>query len=206
MMIKKIRNSKFKIRNWNAGMTYVELIVVLSIFSVLGSAVMFNYGTFQDRVDVRNLANDVALRIIEAQKSSISGKLPPSPLPSASWRPSYGIYIDRASDDKSFNYFVDRDQGSDYDTSSCPGNGDCLEKVTITKGNYISQINRYSGSTPTAINTPLSITFIRPNNTAIFYSSGSLLTGFDYIQITIRSPKGHEAYIKVYPSGRIQIN
>ena len=43
----------------NAGMTYVELIVVLSIFAVLSSVAVFNYSEFQTKVDIKNLANDL---------------------------------------------------------------------------------------------------------------------------------------------------
>ncbi|KKQ07855.1 MAG: hypothetical protein US18_C0006G0001, partial [Parcubacteria group bacterium GW2011_GWB1_36_5] len=51
----------------NRGMTYVELIVVLSIFAVMSSIVLFNYGEFQAKVDIKNLASDIALKIVEAQ-------------------------------------------------------------------------------------------------------------------------------------------
>ena len=57
-------------------MTYVELIVVLSIFSVMTSVVLFNYNEFQAKIDIKVLANDIALKIVEAQKSALSGKLP----------------------------------------------------------------------------------------------------------------------------------
>ena len=75
-------------------MTYVELIVVFSIFSVLSGVSIFNYGAFQDKIDLRNLANDIALEVFKAQKDALSGVLPPfaqqallvSP---SSWKPSY---------------------------------------------------------------------------------------------------------------------
>ena len=49
------------------GMTYIELIVVLSIFAVMTSIVLFDYGGFQAKVDIKNLASDVALQIVQAQ-------------------------------------------------------------------------------------------------------------------------------------------
>ena len=76
----------------NKGMTYVELIVVLSIFSIMTSIVLFNYGEFQAKVDIRNLASDIALKIVEAQKSALSGKLP-TQATGATWKPSYGVYL-----------------------------------------------------------------------------------------------------------------
>ena len=64
----------FKKLQKNKGMTYVELIVVLSIAGIIASISLFNYKDFQDRVDMKNLASDIASKIVEAQKNSISGK------------------------------------------------------------------------------------------------------------------------------------
>ena len=92
----------------NRGMTYVELIVVLSIAALLSSVSLFNYKLFQDKVEMKTLASDVALKITEAQKASISGKLPVlGAYPT--WRPSYGIYfpqqVSPVTNNKSFYYF-----------------------------------------------------------------------------------------------------
>ncbi|OGI85721.1 hypothetical protein A3A05_03150 [Candidatus Nomurabacteria bacterium RIFCSPLOWO2_01_FULL_41_12] len=199
----------------NKGMSYVELIVVLSIFSVMTSVVLFNYGEFQAKVDIKNLASDVALKIVEAQKSSLSGKFPPaaqqaliaSPL---TWKPSYGLFINQASDDKSFFYFTDVDQNNDFNDSTCAGSGECLEKIVITKGNSISSLNVFyqDDITPYNLN-DLTITFTRPNSGAVIKSSQivpPLPAPISYVQITIASPQAVSALIKIYPSGRIQVN
>src|SRR3989344_4815832 len=94
-----------KIIKQNRGMSYVELIVVLSIFSVMTSVVLFNYGSFQAKVDIKNLASDIALKVVEAQKSSLSGKLlPPTHIPPNpnTWKPSYGLFFDADSNKNSF--------------------------------------------------------------------------------------------------------
>lgn len=217
-----------KKRNYNAGFTYVELIVVLSIFSTMTSIVLFNYNKFQEKVDIKVLANDIAMKIVEAQKSALSGLLPPLAQQTqvdSTWKPSYGIYLypsggtdtDGIIFNKKIIYFSDlgiwdslnnrNTQNSLYDITSCPGTGECLDKIIITKGSHIYRIDSYLGSTPTQMNYPLSITFKRPESTAFFNANGSMLTGFDYIQITVSSPDNSiKSYIKVYPSGRIQIN
>lgn len=205
-----------KINKLNGGMTYIEFIVVLSIFSVMSSVILFNYGEFQAKVDIKNLASDIALKIVEAQKSALSGKLPVVSQ-QLDWKPSYGVYFNRVVDDKSFIHFTDLDsQDKIYNVSgSCPG-GECLDKITITKGNYIDKIEICSdancvSSTSTIID-PLSITFTRPDSSAVFTleqnSNPSVLsvTGSQYVQITIKSPKGTTAKIKIYPSGRVQVD
>src|SRR3989344_3755613 len=192
----------------NRGMTYVELIVVLGIFSVMLSIAIFNYKKFQAKVDIKNLANDIALKLVEAQKFSISGKW--NSAASASWKPAYGLYFNVATSTK-FVYFADLDNLNDCNAPQCtPPNysigGEVLDIINITKGNTISAIQSYVGATPTTIANPLSVSFKRPDSRAFFKSNGVLLTGFDYVQVTVTSPQTVTARIKFYPSGRIQIN
>ena len=74
----------------NGGFTYVELIVVLSIFAIMSSVVIFNYGSYQTNVDIKVMANNIALKIVQAQKDATSGKWNPNELDN-NWKPSYGI-------------------------------------------------------------------------------------------------------------------
>ncbi len=194
----------------NRGMTYIELIVVMGIFASLTAVSLFNHGDFQAKIDIKNLANDIALRIVGAQRYSLSGKLPPATqyalIPvgnQTTWKPAYGLYFNMTTP-ASFISFVDADADSAYAGPTC--SGECLEKVNITKGDFISKIESYIGATPTNIANPLSISFRRPDSAAIFKAGGVVLSGFDYVQITINTPKSLTSVIKVYPSGRIQVN
>lgn len=197
----------------NRGMTYIELIVVLSIFSIMTSVVLFSYDKFQAKVDIKNLANDIALKIVEAQKSASSGRLPPSAqvLPPSSWKPSYGVYFNLGStgNNKNFVYFIDLNQNGYSDSSFCSsfgGSYECVDKINITKNNYISSLNVFytDGSINSVQN--LAFTFTRPNLETAMYNNNVLLPGVSYVQITITSPAEITANIRVYPSGRIQIN
>ena len=219
--ILKIVNCKLKIGDFRRGMThsmftqghpeysrgmiYVELIVVLSIFSMMTAVVLFNYGTFQGKVDIKNLASDIALKIVEAQKSALSGKLPIQAT-APTWKPSYGIYIDKNSDNKSLLYFVDTNQDGNISDTNCSGSGECLEKITITKDNTISALNIFYQDTTSQSVNDISVSFSRPNSGSVIKSSQPLLPGISYVEITIASPKAPSAKIKVYTSGRIQVN
>jgi len=191
-------NKKFS--KYNMGMTYVELIVVLGIFSMMSSVVIFNYSAFQSKVDIKNLANDVAVKIVEAQKAANFGILPSVPT-SASWRPSYGIHFDTTNDanKKIFTYFTDLDNDKVYDAGS-----EIISQINITKGNFISKVEAYSGASPTLYSN-MTISFTRPSQEASFFSGVTPLA-VSYVQITIISPDNTTSNIKVYPSGRIQIN
>jgi len=108
----KIKKNRGPARR-QAGMTYVEIIVVLGIFAVMSSIIMFNYRIFQAKVDIKSLASDIALKIVEAQKSSLSGKLPTTAQP-PTWKPSYGVYFTSGST-TSFTYFADTSGNGMYD-------------------------------------------------------------------------------------------
>ena len=203
-MIKKIQK--------NRGMTYVELIVVLAIFGIMSTVVLYNYGEFQDRVDIKNMASDIALKIVQAQKASLNGQLPDRDItynPATSWKPSYGVYFNLSFDDKSFIYFSDLNQDGQLDSTTCSGSGECLDQVFITKGDRISDISYtyLDGTVVAPAPTQYSaITFKRPDSTTHFYLDNSEITGLEYFQITLESPKSKNATITVYPSGRIQVN
>ncbi|KKP85723.1 hypothetical protein A3B84_00385 [Candidatus Nomurabacteria bacterium RIFCSPHIGHO2_02_FULL_35_13] len=198
----------------NRGMTYVELIVVLSIFSVMTSVILFNYNAFQAKVDIKVLANDIAIKIVEAQKSALSGKLSLRTHGAISdWKPSYGVYFDLSTSDskKKFVYFTDSNQDKDY-APSCPGvdntEDECIDEITITKNNFISDFTVFyeNDSSAVSLNNDLTITFTRPDSGVIIKSTMPFVFTVSYVQITISSVSGITAKIKIYPSGRIQIN
>jgi len=198
----------------NRGMTYVELIVVLSIFSIMSTFSIYNYQTFQNKVDIKNLANDIALKLFEAQNSAVSGKL--AALTPDGWKPSYGIYfnlnpVSSPNTGKDvFYYFIDLDQDKLFDYGLypvCP-TGECVQKVNITKGNYISSIKAYSGGVGTDLNDEVHISFTRPSQTATFNDKNGLpfSPSPDYLEINLSSPASATTKVKIYPSGRIQLN
>lgn len=203
----------FKIKK-NRGMTFIEMIVILSIFGTLSSVVIFNYNDFQSKIDIKNLSNDIGLKIIEAQKFSASGRIPPSPQSDTFFlnptlKSSFGIYLNPSSNNKSFIFFTDLNNDKVFDGSSCPGAAECLESISITKGNTISGLSVFyqGAATPTSLNN-LTISFIRPNSSANVRSTDiptNLIPNISYVQISVLSPKGATALIKVYPSGRIEI-
>ncbi|MDE2399611.1 MAG: type II secretion system protein [Patescibacteria group bacterium] len=182
-------------------MSYVELIVVLSIFAIMSAIVSFNYGAFQAKVDIKSLASDIALKIVEAQKSSLSGLQSTSF--AGSLKPSFGVYFDTSTSNQ-FIYFADLNNNNAFDPIT-----ETLQTIAIPKNDTISKIESCVGARVvcTQLPSPLAITFSRPSSNAVLYSGGVILAGVSYVQITIVAPNGtSSALIKIYPSGRIQVN
>ncbi len=206
----------FRKLQMNKGMTYVELIVVLSIAGLVAGVSLFNYKEFQERVDMKNLANDIALKITEAQKNSISGKLPLTGTPYPTWKPSYGVFFsfDEPEGNKNFYLFTDLDQNKAMpleDIGACPQN-ECLAKITLSNKYYINKIWAITQSESYHDIYNLNISFTRPNSGAIFTNKDPAFYNdiigetVLYFNIELMSADGStSSNIRIYPSGRIEI-
>ncbi|MFH1308791.1 MAG: type II secretion system protein [Patescibacteria group bacterium] len=203
--------NKIKLR-FNRGMTYVELIVVLSIFAIMSAVSLFNYREFQARVEIKKLATDIALQIVGAQKNAMAGQLPAvySGSLSSSWKPAYGIYFESTqSFPMTFTYFADTNNSNTYDPTSefasCPGDAECLDRIEITKKNKIKELI-VDGGVCAGNTSELSIIFERPDSRAVVSNDNGVDCSFSKATIVISSEdESISANIEVYPSGRIQI-
>ena len=207
--IKLNRACPVKLKERNGGFTYVELIVVLSIFAMMSSLVMFNYGAFQAKVDIKVLASNIALKIVQAQKDAMSGKSDKwAEYYDSNWKPSYGVHFDSNSgSNTNFTYFADFSTPDHrFDGGSCDGTSECIDETSINKGDVVKDISYSSGGSLTSVNGKFDITFTRPNSGATFHFSTDSQPVVDYAQITISSGDGSAtSCIQVYASGRIQI-
>lgn len=218
-ILPKLKTINFQLKT-TRGMTYIELIVVLGIFAVMSSIAMFNYGNFQAKIEIRNLANDIALKIVQAQKDATSGRLPPQFMGS-DWKPSFGVYFSDSTDatfdvyNAKFAYFADAGISPIDKDYLCTGtrcdsslnSDEWLESIQMHKGK-IENLEISPSGCGLAPN-DISIVFTRPSSSAVFNSKGTDLTGCktEYVKINIISEnKSAQASISVYPSGRIQIN
>ncbi len=159
-----------KKKNVNAGMTAIELVVVMGIFAAISSTVLFNYRNFSNNVSLQNLAQDIALQIKRAQTDSVSGSVPIFPGGSnqstpIDWKPSYGVAFQVDENNgwdelarKGFVYYFNKDSVLDsatteinrdfYDTTQSsytdcinPGpESECLEEIKITSGDLIDRL------------------------------------------------------------------
>ena len=143
----------FAARYASGGFTLLEITFVITIFAIMASIVLLNFRSFGSATALDNLAQDIALRVVGAQKAATSGVLTPGLLGTDSAHaPSYGVYLTSGSvastADQQFVYFADLDH-SGYFTDSgvggtCPSTptsaNECLSITTITTGDYISNL------------------------------------------------------------------
>lgn len=204
---------KFKNLKFNAGLTFIELIVVIGIFAALSGIVLFNFTGFSTNISLQNLSNQIALQVKKAQTDAISGKNPTlftglSTLDESPVRPSYGVHFDAGTPNK-FKYFMDLDNDRFYDSGLCDSqvqsNSECINDITIQTGDTVTGIavDNYSGAS-NPCRSVVDITFKRPFPDAYFATeNGSESVPNAGIEIT--SPKGTKKTIIVSSPGQIEI-
>ena len=196
----KIRNLKL-----NRGMTFIELIVVISIFATISGVVLFNFTGFSTNISLQNLANQIALQLKKAQTQALSGT-GGSALFGIN-KPSYGIVFDTTKPSE-FDFFADgaNDYGQNglNEDNLCNGLGECLDRITIQTGDTVSKLAVGDVSVSTCPNV-LTVTFRRPFPDANFYVGGVPDSLSPKVGIEITSPKQVKKTIIVWSTGQIEI-
>ncbi len=164
--------------NLMSGFTLVELMVVISIFMVISSLVIFNYGDFRSKVSLQNLTDDIALSVRKAQSFAIGARAI-----GTDFSNSYGVHFalntnlptPLAGSNKSFLMFSSIDKVYDDSGRSVCGDGastsinECVELFKITTADIIKSIKSSDGTIATSgSSSSLDISFTRPNPRAYF--------------------------------------
>jgi prepilin-type N-terminal cleavage/methylation domain-containing protein len=182
-----MRNCKKKTEQ---GFTLFEIVFVMAIFAIMSSITIFRFDNFSAQTSFTNLTQDIALRVVTAQKTATSGALN-SNFTSAGTAPVYGITFTSGtvSDtaNRTFTYFTDYTGASSVPDGLFNSGGacntagsECLSTTTITTGQYVSAICYLpTGASPTlscpssANNRQAHITFKRPFPDAMIKICGS---------------------------------
>jgi prepilin-type N-terminal cleavage/methylation domain-containing protein len=208
------------------GFTLLEVTFVITIFAIMASILLFRFKDFGAKTALDNEAQDIALRIIGAQKAAVAGVLTPGLLGTGdTTAPSYGVYFvsGSASDPLAhqFTSFADLNHDgffNDY-ASPCPAiptsSNDCRSVTTITTGDYINQFcfkSAVSGATCATGNIALHVVFKRPLHDALMKSCSTPGTcplpdapDISYIGLTSGSNPDLSVTIAVTALGQVSV-
>ncbi len=207
-----------------SGVTLIELIVVLGIFSVISSVLLFNYSDFSTNVSIRNLSQEVALTVRKVQTYATSVRGLDNGGGSTKSFPAYGISfsLDFTSGSfepnrKQFILFADIPESvgqlpnkiyNGDGTCGTPDVGsECLENFSIETFDSIVELctDATSGCVSTG---SVDITFRRPIPDAIIcYRSSSAedCQIASYVDIVLQSAKGLRRKVSVWNTGQIGV-
>lgn len=172
-------------KNKEKGFTIIELTFVFILMAIISSVMFFNFSKFSTNTRFDNLAYDIGLHIIQAQKDSISGVVNVN-FTSRNMKPSYGVFFSSSgtpgANNTKFTYFTDIPgvgTGSTATTGNKiyddPGTGvcsnppvsgnECISITGIATGEYVDNIYYKSGGVvyhSDSSSADISIVFTRP--------------------------------------------
>ncbi len=231
--IKTFKKGLPRRNNAKAGFTLIEMLIVVAIFAVVATTLLFNYSSFSTSVGVRNLSEQVGISIRKAQSyatsvRSISGSggIMSDTFPAYGMAFSVGYTTQSLYDPtgSSFTLFTDVSPQNNtvtnnlFDNNGTCGNPmegqECVENFSITDGNKIVSLCTDSPSANTCFTAAhpgkVNIVFHRPNPDAIICvvdQSGSCSSQLSsYLKITVQSLKGINRIITIWNTGQISVN
>ena len=221
-MKRKNRSLKYNSRSSaQAGMTLVELMVVLAIFAIVTGITIFDYGRFKSSVSLQNLGDDIALSIRRAQNYAIGVRSS-----SSVFTNGYGIHFStanpdpsnvRAGSNKAFIIFNDlpvANKNYDYSQTSdavcgsiaLSSRDECMDILKITSNDVVSAICPNGSNCSSGY---ADITFLRPNPDAyicVGSIGGPCGDKISSVDIVIENSQSHDKKtISVSNVGQISI-
>lgn len=216
-----------------SGFTLIEMLIVVAIFAVVATILLFRYSDFSTSVGVRNLAQEIGLSARKAQSyaTSVRSIAGTNGIMSDTF-PAYGISFstsptaNKVYDPTSTNFalFVDVSPDASGKTSNTFDNNsicgipavgqECVESFGITGQNKIVSLCTDSPSTNSCFTAQnpgkVNVVFHRPNPDAVICvvgATGSCISQpSSYLKVTIQSVKGLQRVVTIWNTGQISVN
>jgi prepilin-type N-terminal cleavage/methylation domain-containing protein len=219
--------------NSKAGFTLIEMLVVVAIFAVVATVLLFNYSSFSTSVGVRNLSEEIGLSVRKAQTYATSVRsIAGTNGITSDMFPAYGESFSvnetaqQVYDPTSTNFplFVDvadsamNTSNNIYNNNGICGNPasgqECVESFGVTTGVKIISLCTdvpYANSCLTAsTGGRVNVVFHRPSPDAVICvetSTGACnAQSASYLKITLQSPKGLQRVVTIWNTGQISVN
>lgn len=171
------------------GFGLVELMVSISIMTLVTTVILVKNRSFNNALLLRNQAYEVAFSLRQAQLLAVSGNKE-----SAGDSNQYGIYFDVTTEPGNRQYRLFRDDSNlSTNLGRYDGGDETLFPVGILDNRFM--IREIVDTNDNPLEDILSVTFVRPNFDALFKdSSGGYFSGPVYLKI---SPKDDTGYVNV---------
>ncbi|MDO8729312.1 MAG: prepilin-type N-terminal cleavage/methylation domain-containing protein [bacterium] len=198
----------------NSGFTIVELLVSISIVTVILTVIVLNQSTYTDGIALTNLADEISSTISQAQAYGVGVKGL-----SNEFNASYGVTFSiRTStddgDNKAYLNFVDNvlPLNQLYNGDWRCDHTECLGKINITRGNFIKEICivEKNDNEQCSVAQRIDISFARPSTEAqikFFNNGGNEVGQADNkgAKIKLQSPRGAIRSVTAYKTGQVSV-
>lgn len=204
-----MRKSRLVCTGYSGGFSIVELLITLTVFFILATALIVSYRSYDLKFAFETEAHMVAQHIREAQISAMSMRQTKT----GSFTAGYGVHF--KPDTGEFTMFADLNDNGRIN------NGEEEEVVTLKHGVRISSLCGEVGTASTldcslplkVLQSPfdsLDIVFRRPNPDAMITNGMDSappppLIQQSHVRIVLQSPKGYTRHIDVWETGQISV-
>jgi prepilin-type N-terminal cleavage/methylation domain-containing protein len=94
MEIASFFKKRIEVKSSERGFTLIELVVVITIFAIMSTVLLFNFQGLNKNIEINNLAQDIALFIRKAQTYGVSSSTLGAALDDTNTTSSrYGVYF-----------------------------------------------------------------------------------------------------------------
>jgi len=163
------------------GFTLVELLVCISIVTIVSAVILVRNNSFNGAVLLRNQSYELAFALRQAQLLAVSG--------TATTARQYGVYVSKTSPQDYIIFLDDFNNGSNAGRYNSSHDTQIGVTGRLDKRFAIRDITNAAGVSQT--NDGFSFTFIRPNFDGLFKEdSGGYLTGPMYIDVEVVGKTG----------------
>jgi prepilin-type N-terminal cleavage/methylation domain-containing protein len=193
-----------------AGFTLIELLIVIAIMAIILAVVVFNHQKFNSRIEITNLAYEIALSIREAQVFGLAVHGIHQ-----AFDDGYGVHFD-INDEEGRNSFIlftdpliDGGEGEGKYTQSfnCAKSSSCIYKFNIGRGNEIQCLGGRDSSgqlLECGVVTKADAVFYRPNPDAKIILNDNITQARE-LSVCLISPQGDKGRVILSDTGQISV-
>ena len=169
-------NTRTSVTGKDAGFSLVELLVSISIVTIVASIILVGQSSFNGAVLLRGQAYEIALQIREVQLNAVGVSFDGS----ADFRTVLGVHFSSLDgEDGVFQIF------RDANSNGFPDAGETFGEQGILDPRFEIREIRILGAAPGPVDT-MGVMFVRPNFDAQFVSpAGTLLTTVPVVEIDV---------------------
>jgi prepilin-type N-terminal cleavage/methylation domain-containing protein len=189
---------------YTRGFGLVELMVSISIMTLVSTVILVKNRSFNNALLLRNQAYEIAFTLRQAQLIAVSGTKE-----SASDSNQFGIYFNIGSDPGNRQYRMFRDDSdSGTNLGRYDGSDTDLGVMGMLDPRFV--ISEIVDNNNNPLEDTLSVTFVRPNFDALFKdSSGGYFSGPVYLKVTPKDDSGYATLpyrlVEITSTGQITV-